>query len=293
MIDDELVALVLRVTGASAIAKTSRIQTLWEGYGEILRIELLGDVLSNSVILKRVSPPSLARDASVSHARKLRSYEVERAFYGGFASRCDDTCRVPRLLCAWTGRGEHALVLEDLDAAGFSTRRRDPRGEALTACLRWLASFHARFMSTTPERLWRVGTYWHLDTRRDELSNIDDARVRDAAPELDRALREAHHQTLVHGDAKPANFCFTQDGRRVAAVDFQYVGGGPGIRDVAYLLHGSSRADESRALDLYFSELRPALTNDSKSADEIEQEWRTLYPTASADFERFLRGWRR
>jgi Ser/Thr protein kinase RdoA (MazF antagonist) len=147
-------------------------------------------------------------------------------------------------------------------------------------------------MGTAPQRLWDVGTYWHLDTRREELAGIDDARVRAAAPELDRALRQARHQTLVHGDAKPANFCFTRDGRRVAAVDFQYVGGGPGVRDVAYLLHGSSRADESRALDAYFSMLRAALANDA-DANAIEDEWRSLYPTARADFERFLQGWRR
>jgi hypothetical protein len=288
--NDELRALVLRVTGARAIASTSRIQRLWEGYGEILRIELDGDDSPRSVILKSVRPPSLARDASVSHARKLRSYEVENTFYRDFASRCDDACRIARLLGTWARDGEQALVLEDLDAAGFSKRIRDPRGDSLLACLDWLASFHARFMGASPARLWRVGTYWHLDTRRDELENIDDARIRASAPELDRDLRNARHQTLVHGDAKPANFCFAHDGTRVAAVDFQYVGGGPGIRDVAYLLHGSSRADESRALDAYFSMLRAKLAKEA--ADDIEREWRALYPTARADFERFLRGWR-
>jgi hypothetical protein len=288
--DDELRALVLRVTRAAAIAKVSRIQRLWEGYGEILRLELEGDASPKTVILKSVRPPRIAGDASASHARKLRSYEVESVFYRDFASRCDESCRVARLLGAWSGDGEQALVLEDLDAAGFSERSRDPRGDALTACLAWLASFHARFMGTRTERLWSVGTYWHLDTRRDELENIDDARVRAAAPELDHALRIARHQTLVHGDAKPANFCFTRDGNRVAAVDFQYVGGGPGIRDVAYLLHGSSRADESRALDAYFSMLHAGLA--TEAADDVEREWRALYATARADFDRFLRGWR-
>ena len=41
---------------------------------------------------------------------------------------------------------------------------------------------------------------------------------------------------LAHGDAKVANFCFTNDQHAVAAVDFQYVGGGIGTQDVIYFL---------------------------------------------------------
>ena len=40
----------------------------------------------------------------------------------------------------------------------------------------------------------------------------------------------------MHGDAKLANFLFTSDHSQVAGVDFQYVGGGCGMKDVAYLL---------------------------------------------------------
>ena len=85
-------------------------------------------------------------------------------------------------------------------------------------------------------------------------------------------------RTIVHGDAKLANFCFGAN--EGAAVDFQYVGGGCGMRDVAYLLAGEQ--DEQRLLDAYFAELaRP----------EVEREWRPLYPIAVADFYRFLAGW--
>ena len=66
------------------------------------------------------------------------------------------------------------------------------------------------------------------------------------APELDRRLRAARFQTLVHGDAKPANFCFDARRGAVAAVDFQYVGGGCGMKDVAYLLSGE-REDKADA----------------------------------------------
>ena len=165
-------------------------------------------------------------------------------------------------------------------------------------CLGWLAAFHARFLGVAPDGLWRTGTYWHLATRLDELAAIDDDALREAAPLLDRKLRSAVFQTLVHGDAKPANFCFAPAARAVAAVDFQYVGGGCGMKDVAYLLssprHGAP-ALEGRHLDAYFAHLRAALAQRSSpeplDVDALEAEWRALYPIACADYYRFLAGW--
>ena len=100
----------------------------------------------------------------------------------------------------------------------------------------WLAHFHATFMGETPDGLWEVGSYWHLDTRPDELEALDDVHLKQAAGEIDALLRAARFQTFVHGDAKLANFCFSEDGTQVAAVDFQYVGGGCGMKDVAYFI---------------------------------------------------------
>jgi aminoglycoside phosphotransferase (APT) family kinase protein len=152
-------------------------------------------------------------------------------------------------------------------------------------------------VGVAPEGLWQTGTYWHLETRRDELASIEDAALREAAPLLDQKLASAAFKTIVHGDAKPANFCFSPDGRAVAAVDFQYVGGGCGMKDVAYLVSGGEGADadavEARHLDTYFVHLRSALARrqDPVDADALEAEWRALYPIACADFARFLAGW--
>ena len=148
----------------------------------------------------------------------------------------------------------------------------------------WLAHFHATFLGQAPTRLWASGTYWHLETRPDEWRTMQRGPLRDAAGRIDARLRAARFQTLVHGDAKPANFLV--NGTEVTAVDFQYVGGGIGVQDVAYLLAGSSH---SRGLDLYFDALRPLLA--PEIADDLEAEWRALYPVAWADFHRFLMGW--
>jgi thiamine kinase-like enzyme len=131
-----------------------------------------------------------------------------------------------------------------------------------------------------------------LDTRPDELLAISDNTLREAAPLIDAKLNSCHYQTLVHGDAKLANFCFAADGR-VAAVDYQYVGGGCGMKDVAYFI-GSCLTDsecerlEDKILDTYFTALQRELTEPNA---ELEAEWRSLYQVAWADFHRFLKGW--
>lgn len=127
---------------------------------------------------------------------------------------------------------------------------------------------------------------------------MGDQPLREAASALDEKLRRCRFQTLVHGDAKVENFCFTPKGDRVAVVDFQYVGGGCGMKDVAYFLSSCLSADEcvlreSELLDAYFGVLRTELGARMPEVQiaALVDEWRTLYPVAWADFNRFLAGW--
>ena len=286
---------IAKATGASSVRKGERIQSLWSGYGEIFRVHLTGADVT-SAIVKWVQPPARLRGSDASHARKCRSYHVETAWYRTLGKQCDDACRVPVLLDSQVSGYQWQLLLEDLDVAGFPERRHAPKAVEIDRCLAWLAAFHARFLGVAPNGLWKTGTYWHLATRADELAAIEDGALREAAPLLDRKLRSCAFQTLVHGDAKPANFCFAPGGRGVAAVDFQYVGGGCGMKDVAYLLSSPSRGDEAmepRQLDTYFRQLREALAPRRESIDigALEREWRALYPIACADYYRFLAGW--
>ncbi|MEC9072168.1 MAG: inositol monophosphatase family protein, partial [Myxococcota bacterium] len=165
----------------------------------------------------------------------------------------------------------------------------------ITVVLRWLAHFHARFLGDSGEGLWSCGTYWHLATRAEELDNIKGTRLHRFASLLDARLRCGGFPTVVHGDAKLANFLFTEDGGEVAAVDFQYVGRGAAMRDVAYFigscLSGSEcERREAEVLEAYFSVLRTCLPAEV-DAVALEAEWRDLYPVAWADFERFMSGW--
>ncbi|MFZ5889955.1 MAG: phosphotransferase [Myxococcota bacterium] len=291
-----LIERVRRVTGAERAVVEEHVQELWSGYGEIVRMLLeFSSEPSRSVIVKSVAPPR--SDSSRSHARKLRSYRVEAEFYARYARRCSEACRVPNAESSEFNAGTALFVLEDLDAAGFSLRHRQLGARELDACLAWLAEFHATFLGVEAEGLWKEGCYWHLATRPDELANMAPSPLRDAAGRIDEALRRARFRTLVHGDAKPDNFCFTRE-NRVAAVDFQYVGGGVGVKDVAYLLSCCFSGDEChvmvpRALDTYLAALRGALAGrlEHDEAERLEREWRALFPYAWADFERFLHGW--
>ena len=127
---------------------------------------------------------------------------------------------------------------------------------------------------------------------------MEAGELKQGAAALDRCLNDAPFRTFVHGDAKLANFCFSDDGERVAAVDFQYVGGGCGMKDVAYFIGSclDERQCERREqglLDAYFSELRQALTQRQPRMDPaaVEAAWRPLYAVAWTDFFRFLKGW--
>ncbi|CAA6690569.1 FIG01199937: hypothetical protein [Lentimonas sp. CC19] len=299
-----LKSVILSATGATELVDLGVIQSLWSGYGSIVRYGLKGAALE-SVVVKHVSlPEGVAHprgwNTDQSHQRKLKSYEVETAWYRDWSARCGVGCRVPKCLALESVGHELIIVMEDLDAAGFGVRLTSVGAVALNACLSWLANFHATFMGAEPLGLWASGTYWHLETRPDELAILarEDPALKDAAQVIDQKLKASPYQTLVHGDAKLANFCFSEGGASVAAVDFQYVGRGCGMKDVAYLIgsclnEAACERQEATLLDVYFAALREALiAQDSDlDLDELERDWRTLFPVAWTDFHRFLKGW--
>ncbi|RZT00246.1 oxidoreductase family protein [Aquimarina brevivitae] len=292
--DDYTKAILLQCTGAAAITKKEVIQELWSGYGTISRIELV-DAPVNSVVVKHVQLPQQHQhprgwNTDIGHQRKLRSYQVETTWYQRYS--INSKARLPLYLALENKGDEVLIVLEDLDAAGYHLRKTSISWEEIVQCLTWLAQFHASYLDTTPEGLWPVGTYWHLATRPQELAVLEDSQLQAAAPLIDQKLNNCTYQTIVHGDAKLANFCFAEDGQ-VAGVDFQYVGGGCGMKDVAYFIGSCLNESEcerleAKILDTYFEQLHDHLPEKNKT---LEDEWRSLYRVAWADFHRFLKGW--
>jgi len=285
---------ILQRTGASSLWEEEMIQQLWSGYGKILRIGLAGAEV-DSLIVKLVQLPRQAThprgwNTDIGHQRKVASYRVETTWYEQFSQ--NSAARLPHCLAIERQEDEVLMVLEDLDAAGYPLRKQRLNWEEIAACLRWLAQFHASFLGKAPEGLWEVGTYWHLDTRPQEWEILKDKKLKEAAPLIDEKLNTCQYKTFVHGDAKLANFCFGPAGQ-VAGVDFQYVGGGCGMKDVAYFIGSclnerESERLEGQILDTYFGFLQKELPEPN---DTLESEWRSLYHVAWADFHRFLKGW--
>ncbi len=300
--DEHFKSIIMDATSSKAIFEIEVIQSLWSGYGKIVRYGVKDGSVAR-VVVKHVQLPDQAQhprgwNTDQSHQRKLHSYQVETAWYAQWSHDCDATCRVPECMALEHKNDQVLMVLEDMDATGFPQRRTSVNLVELKTCLSWLANFHATFIGIQPQDLWPTGTYWHLDTRPDEWAALNDTALKNAAQSIDQKLRASPYQTFVHGDAKLANFCFSEDGQQVAAVDFQYVGGGCGMKDVAYFIgscldENACERLETQLLDHYFQSLRHALKSKQKpvDADAVEQNWRALYPLAWTDFHRFLKGW--
>lgn len=294
MMNEHFKSIILKSTGATSFTEKEIIQELWSGYGKIIRVSLKNASFPTAII-KHVQIPTSENhprgwNSNIGQERKIKSYQVETNWYLNCGQK--SIARLPQCYAAEKKNDEVILVLEDLDQAGFDLRKDSVQWEDITTVLKWLAEFHASYLHESPDGLWEEGSYWHLNTRPQELEALDDLDLKNAAHTIAEKLRSSRFQTLIHGDAKLANFCFSKDGR-VAGVDFQYVGGGCGMKDVAYFIGSClNESDcerlETLILDTYFEYLHQAL---GQTNQDLEEQWRPLYHVAWADFHRFLKGW--
>lgn len=173
-------SVLLENIGASKIIRSEMIQELWSGYGELIRVHLAGSDIE-TVIVKHIQ---LTQNGShprgwntdIGHQRKLKSYQVETKWYEQYSSA--STARLPKALAIEQKQDEMLIVMEDLDQAGYPLRKSTVTWIEIKACIKWLAEFHASFMGVTPHGLWEIGTYWHLDTRPQELAALSDQSLK-------------------------------------------------------------------------------------------------------------------
>jgi len=80
----ELVEFVEEKFG-SKIQNRSKIQSLWAGYGDIIRLELGNGM---KMVAKYIVPAVREDETDALRAFKVRSYQVEESFYQHYGVRC-------------------------------------------------------------------------------------------------------------------------------------------------------------------------------------------------------------
>jgi len=298
VLSNEITDFILGSTSLTSIEKVETVQALWGGYGQLLRVHLEGSDFP-SLVVKIITPPELDNhprgwNTITSNQRKLKSYQVEKNWYNNY-NEIDLNHRFPKCIATKDIGDAQVMLLEDLQLSNLHPQASILKEPQIRAVLDWLASFHAYYLGKEPVGLWDIGTYWHLDTRPDEYERMQNQSLKLNATKWDDLLNNAQFKTIVHGDAKQANFCFSED-NGVAAVDFQYVGGGAGVKDVAYFLCGLGDQylieNANVLIKYYFDALSKNLNKRQfEFTDSLIEEWRNLYPIAVADFARFMNGW--
>ncbi|AOT10528.1 hypothetical protein [Pseudoalteromonas luteoviolacea] len=280
---------------------SSDTKTLWNGCGTLEKFQI-----GNKKYAVKISqvPENLShvniKQTAFSLQRKVNSYIKEQYFYSQFAEALPSACLTPKALELIESDGTFVTVLEDFEAFGFGNIDTATNAH-VKSMLSWLASFHANWICenivNTHFGVLGFGNYWHLATRPDEFSKMSNLPLKKAAYVIDETLSNTRYKTLIHGDAKLANFAFNE--LQVIGYDFQHTGLGNGLSDVMLLFTTvfDARQMESEAsvlLDYYFCSLKQTLKaqNSSIDCDALETEWRNCWSFIWADFYRFLSGWR-
>ncbi|KAH8149369.1 uncharacterized protein LAJ45_06448 [Morchella importuna] len=274
----------------------THITSLWSNYGHIYRLTFPSHP---PLILKLIQPPPTPRTASESHIRKLLSYRAERHFYTHLSHHLTPhSPSQPRT---------PSPQPTPTPPSSSTTSRRHSRSPPRTAT--------PPPTPAAPDEargVWQRGGYWYLDTRAEEMQCLldDDGdggyafllpHVQAVAERL-RVRPGDLGATLMHGDCKGANIVFAPPGGdgevRCALYDFQYVGVGLGVQDLAYFLGTSvdvrllEGGGEDALLRGYYDELVAALGR--RGVEVGGYTWEVLvgqWEWALVDWMRFMAGW--
>ena len=300
-------ALALARSGdptVTSITSQSEIATLWAGMGSIVRLQCKTASGKNKTIIAKHIKCTNPR--SPGDQRKEASYHVEVAFYAKYSaelSRKHVCCE--GLHTEDDGQGSIKILMTPLPNKTIHYMD----GDNATAAVRSVARLHAHFWGSTKADaavqagLAAQGTYWYLDTRPDEYGNMSSrglsGKLKRAARDIDKSLKEHKYQTIVHGDLKSCNMSISNDSLYAMFVDFQYCGKACPAKDLAYLFACGMDIDgnfesrqEDEILQLYINTLAE---NGVGSANEAPlprlDELREALDLAYCDLYRWMLGW--
>ena len=281
--------------------KARQICRLWAGMGHIYQVTIHGNA---DFVIKHVAPPSRNRQ-SFGDRRKADSYQVESNFYSKVAPILINEhggVHLPKPFFVEHGPepGEITICMSLLKGHSINMMNLDDVKSALA----WMAKFHAVFWGQNQidqlvedVGLQKTGSYWHLDTRPDEHSNMArsgwEGRLKKAARAIDNCLKRDPMQCLVHGDPKEANIMILDESKEVALYDLQYTGRGTPTRDIAYFLCSSCDEDEEEQLvEYYYNQLVEQLSQKNPPVTPPTlSHFKDSLELAFCDYCRFMCGW--
>ena len=296
---------------------------LWKGYGEIMTVQATDcNGTESQLVIKQVHIPRHS-ELGEDHLRKVHSYRVESVFYREMSERMNSRGVIVPTVRLITGELDTScstfckdgmsmsIVMDDLRTQGpcYERKGNQLNLEEGKAVLSWLAKFHAvnwqsiHTLSSASIQggLWQEATFWQLDSRSAELNaiDVDWIELKYLAKDIHDAIGGSKYRTIIHGDAKAANFLFFKEERdqgiaRVAGYDFQYCGFGDAMRDVAYFLSCSIKpgvlyVHERDLLEHYHFQLVANLTEEQAcgySMDVLQNS----YELCLVDLARFMAG---
>lgn len=275
------------------------LTSLWSGCGSIVECMLDAEpcVIKAIKIPSHISHPKI-KQSEFALKRKQQSYKVEYNFYRLYSAYLPTSAKSITCINAINDGDDYALVFKNFTQYGFA----QASSQHIKAILNWLAHFHAFSLNKPAKGLWQQGNYWHLSTRPDEFNKLKQSAdkksdIKSAAHKIDKTLQASRYKTLIHGDAKLANFAASELSE-ILAYDFQYVGAGVGVTDVMYFMTSCFNDEQLHKyadahLSYYFSQFKSALGvyQPQINADDVITTWHSLWPLAWADFYRFLAGW--
>ena len=295
MFSERIKSQICTSVSADSITNIDTFKTVWSGFGALHRVYF--SCKTKPIVVKSICLPSEINhprgwNSRLATARKLKSYRVEQHFYAYVSHHLNTN--TAKFIGLFEEANTQYLVLSDLSINEFKSIAEHDL-EAVKRILDWLAHFHVENLGNCDENLWQQGSYWHLATRPDEFNAISHQGLKLSAQSLDAALRLCPYQTIIHGDAKIANFMENEEA--VVGYDFQYTGKGVGIIDVILLLSSAFNSDELFAYetellaDYKTSFLKYCQEYKIDNGDKVMTCWLHLYATAWADFARLLDGW--
>lgn len=241
-------------------------------YGQLARLRLEYDLDEPG------APQSLVAKFS-SAARKMRerpnsiaAYEREVRFYQRLAHRTS----LPTPVCHYsdidTGTGMHVLLLEDLGSTSVGSRVAGCSPEQAELAIHQVACFHADWWENLllDELTWLAGVprdpvgmrdahdRWWPDFLRQTEDRLPDRikeigeRLGHHRAEMIRRPRGTAPRTLRHGDYSLDNLVFGAPGGvpSITVIDWQRMGIGSGIGDVAYFLGENLYPEVRRSVEM-------------------------------------------